>query len=366
LDYKYVANSNWILDPRNPNTVSGGFGPNSELAMPEYIQPWEIIDRPNVPKGQLSTHSIQSNILNATYQVQIYLPPAYDPSSNYPTAYFHDGQEYISLASANHIIDNLIDSNKIEPIIGVFVRPNNRNDEYAFQLKSAYKDFFTTELVPWVDSLYATRQDSSQRATIGASFGGNISAFIAFSRPDLFYKHGQHSGAWWPNNYETLQLVASDAVHWDLQMASVWGSFEGGLTNMWGFLSDSMTFYQYPNKYFQEYPEGHSWGLWRATLDEILIQLFPLTTNIGFDEFDNIAKQIFKPFPNPARTNIQLRSEDIFEGDISYSITNLNGQIIISGKWPDQGLNVQNLASGLYLLHLKTSETNEYHRLLID
>ncbi|MCK5086093.1 MAG: hypothetical protein KAQ90_01175, partial [Melioribacteraceae bacterium] len=43
LDYKFVVNSSqWILDPENPNRVSGGFGPNSELAMPEYVQPWEI------------------------------------------------------------------------------------------------------------------------------------------------------------------------------------------------------------------------------------------------------------------------------------------------------------------------------------
>src|SRR3970282_1406521 len=43
LDYKFVRNGNdWILDPENPNTCTGGFGPNSELSMPEYVQPWEI------------------------------------------------------------------------------------------------------------------------------------------------------------------------------------------------------------------------------------------------------------------------------------------------------------------------------------
>jgi hypothetical protein len=35
LDYKFVlGGSTWILDPRNPYQVSGGFGPNSELRMP--------------------------------------------------------------------------------------------------------------------------------------------------------------------------------------------------------------------------------------------------------------------------------------------------------------------------------------------
>lgn len=40
LDYKFVLNgSNWILDPENPHICQGGFGPNSELSMPMYIQP---------------------------------------------------------------------------------------------------------------------------------------------------------------------------------------------------------------------------------------------------------------------------------------------------------------------------------------
>ncbi|MCI0693235.1 T9SS type A sorting domain-containing protein [candidate division KSB1 bacterium] len=39
LDYKFVLNgSTWILDPHHNKTVLGGFGPNSELAMPLYVK----------------------------------------------------------------------------------------------------------------------------------------------------------------------------------------------------------------------------------------------------------------------------------------------------------------------------------------
>ncbi len=66
LDYKFVLNgSNWILDPENPNTVRGGFGPNSELAMPEYVQPWEIEYNPNIDHGTIEDKSIFSTNLNA-------------------------------------------------------------------------------------------------------------------------------------------------------------------------------------------------------------------------------------------------------------------------------------------------------------
>lgn len=68
LDYKFVLNSNnWILDPYNPKTVLGGFGPNSELAMPGYVQPWEIKYYSSVKHGTIENHNIYSSIVGANY-----------------------------------------------------------------------------------------------------------------------------------------------------------------------------------------------------------------------------------------------------------------------------------------------------------
>jgi hypothetical protein len=131
LDYKFVLNgSNWILDPLNPNQVSGGFGPNSELAMPEYIQPWEIEYIPGNAHGTIETDAISSTNTGSTFQLQIYLPYNYNPEriNPYPVAYFQDGQEYIDLGSADNVLDNLIFENDIDTLIGVFVKPNNRNE----------------------------------------------------------------------------------------------------------------------------------------------------------------------------------------------------------------------------------------------
>ncbi len=75
LDYKFVLDQNaWILDPLNPVTVSGGYGPNSELAMPEYVQPWEIETYPGVLAGTVVTDRIFSTYVNKTFQLKIYLP----------------------------------------------------------------------------------------------------------------------------------------------------------------------------------------------------------------------------------------------------------------------------------------------------
>ncbi len=351
LDYKFITNgSNWILDPNNPAQVSGGFGPNSELAMPQYVQPWEIEDYPGVPKGSLSAYSVASSHLNASHQVWVYLPPNYDSTQSYPSAYFHDGSEYLNLADGFNILNNLIDSNLIEPLIAVFVKPNNRNEEYAQGKRWLYRDFFVYELVPWVDARFSTIDDSSQRASIGASFGGNISALIAYSRPDVFFKAGLHSGAFWPNNYEALWMLDT-AQHSDLAFASVWGTYEGSLPIVWNRIRDTLQSRQIPYKYFNEYSEGHSWGLWRATLDELLIQLFPATGAIGIADIESPIRH-WQIYPNPSKSYLKISGLEGEGGQ--YSIRSLDGRMLSQGTLKSQTeIDVQFLPSGLYLLELE-------------
>ncbi len=277
LDYKLVRNgSEWILDPANPATVPGGFGPNSELSMPGYVQPWEIQAIPGVPAGSIGTASLPSTETGRTYSLQIYTPPGYDPerSTGYPVAYFQDGHEYVGLASAGRVLDNLIDSGLIEPLIGVFVRPTDRNNEYAGGLRFSYARFFAEELVPWVDAQYNTSANYLHRAVIGPSFGGNISAIITLEHPEVFGLCGLHSGAFWPNSFDTYNRWLASTPDSQLKVAAIWGSYEGSLpANMHQFtdaLEEDNT-----EHIASERHEGHSWGLWRSTLDEFLIFFFP-------------------------------------------------------------------------------------------
>ena len=93
--------------------------------------------------------------------------PGYIILLNYPAVYFQDGAEYISLGSAVNVLDNLIDSAKIDKIVGVFVTPNNRNNEYAGTIRNQYRLFFVNELVPLIDSLYSTYNDPAKRLVLG-------------------------------------------------------------------------------------------------------------------------------------------------------------------------------------------------------
>lgn len=316
LDYKFVLNSSsWILDPENPHVCNGGFGPNSELSMPEYLQPWEIDYQPGIAHGTVISKTLFSINVNTSYQIRVYLPPGYDSlsSATYPAAYFQDGSEYISLGRAVNVIDNLIDSGKIQPVIGVFVIPNNRNEEYAFSKRNQYRLFFVNELVPYIDSLYNTRKDPKQRVVIGDSYGGNISALISYNHPEVFGLCGLHSAAFQPNNYEAYNLIVNGPIK-DIKWSSVWGTYEGLYTTMRSFRDYlSSAYYELD---WLERPEGHSWGLWRATVDRMLEYFYPAVTS-SLSEEDIIATndfQLYQNYPNPFNPSTNITWSSSSEG----------------------------------------------------
>ncbi len=359
LDYKFVLNgSSWILDPLNPNQVSGGYGPNSELAMPEYVQPWEIEYTAGIQYGTIETDAISSTNTGSTFQLQIYLPYNYNPerANPYPVAYFQDGQEYISLGSVDKVLDNLIYENHIDSIIGVFVKPNNRNEEYAGNLRNEYRQFFVEELVPYIDENYNTIKNPLGRAVIGASFGGNISALISYNHPDVFGFCGLHSGAFWPNNYEAYNLIVNGPVE-NIKWASIWGTYEGLYENMRD-LRDFLINNSYELKW-DELPEGHSWGLWRATIDEMLTWFFPpgyssVTYQFGKEKMD------VSMFPNPVKNSTTISFDLQEKSPVAIDILDMNGGLKSSHDFgvKEKGLvelniNTDKLLAGTYLIEIK-------------
>ena len=328
VDYKIVIDgSGWYLDPLNPNKITGGFGPNSELAMPEYIQPKEIKYDAAIPHGKVEQKTIFSANVNTSYQLKIYLPPDYNPAEGkvYPTVYFQDGFEYITLASAVNVIDNLIAGKKIENVIAVFVQPNNRNEEYALSKRTQYRLFFVNELVPFIDSVYKTEQSPKRRLALGDSYGGNISALISYYHPEIFGNCGLHSGAFQTNNYEAYNLFISSPKK-EVKFSMVWGTYEPLYPNMRRF-RDSLKVKQYEYNW-SELPEGHSWGLWRANIDFILEYIFPYTAT-GVNEELNILPdkfELYQNFPNPFNPETVISYQLLANSKVSLKVFDILGK----------------------------------------
>ncbi len=284
LDYKFVLGSNWVLDPRNPAKVPGGFGPNSELAMPDFVQPKEIKYYADIPHGTVESFDPK---LSPNPSVQIYLPPAYNTSKRYDTAYFTDGSEYLSLGYAQNTLDYLIAHRNIQPIIGVFVDPSGSRTSWYNCSDTSYIHYLE-KLVPVIDANFATNQSSTSRLHVGDSLGGQISAFVGIKLSNLFKRLGIQSGAFWDGasssgligcNIKQQLSIAPKSL--DLNVWLTAGTYEQTIYQDTKTVVDSIKQkgWVYNVSY---YHEGHSWGLWRHTLADLLIHHFPNTvTNIS-------------------------------------------------------------------------------------
>ncbi len=363
LDYKFVINGGtWVLDPENPNKVAGGFGPNSELAMPEYIQPWEIKYRAGINHGSWVTKSIYSTNTSSSFKINVYLPFGYDTLKSYPTIYFQDGGEYVGLGSATNVIDNLIDSGKIEEVIAVFITPNNRNEEYAGTLRNQYRLFFVNELVPYIDSNFCTITDPQKRLILGDSFGGNISALISYNHPDVFGNCGLHSGAFWPNSYEAYDLIVNGPVK-NIKFCSVWGTYESLFTNMRNF-RDNLQSKGYQQKWL-ELPEGHSWGLWRANIDYLFTYFFPSNVTEIFREEIIVPTEItlFQNYPNPFNPSTKISYQLPNRAQVTLRVFDLLGREVktLANEEKQAGyyeteFDASNLSSGVYLYRISIND----------
>ncbi len=325
LDYKFILNGqSWILDPLNPQQILGGYGPNSELRMPQYIPAPEIEYDPTILHGSLEDTTFFSNNLNNSRRISIYTPPGYANSGDkYPLILFHDGLEYLSLAKANNVIDFLIAHRQIQPIIAVFVPPVNRTAEYAGELKQKFTAFIIDELVPYIDNHYRTKQDSSCRAMLGASNGGNIALWIGLHHPEVFGNITAQS-----SNVETsISTTLETGPKLDLKFYLDLGTYDISVLiplvrNLKNILDDRGYEMQY-----HEFHEGHSWGNWRAHIDNALEMFFPAKSTSAIEP--KVVPQdfiLYPNYPNPFNGTTNISFTLPREDKISLAVFNLMGQ----------------------------------------
>lgn len=374
LDYKFVLNgSAWILDPLNPRQVWGGFGPNSELAMPAYADPPEIAYYPNIPHGTLHDTTAYSAALNNSRLVRVYTPPSYEtsPADSFPVVLFHDGLEYISLAYANNVLDYLIAEQRIQPLIGVFVPPVNRDDEYAFNQTGQFSAFIIDELMPAIDARYRTRRDPASRAMVGISFGGLISTQICYSHPEDFGLCGPYSPAYWPKDKEVYNTLAAGPPK-DLVFYVDWGTYEVDVMLDGRALRDILPAKGYEMAW-NEWHEGHSWGSWRAHLDIGLEYFFPGPA-LGVEPDAPLALEfnLEQNYPNPFNPSTTIRYTLPHPSRVSLKIYNILGQEVItlvdapqlpgekSVVWEGRDRHGRPVSSGMYFYRIWVSTPSEH------
>lgn len=278
LDYKVVLDGNrWQLDPANPLIQRSGFGDNSELRMPAYVPSPYVVRKEGVPRGELTAGSLRSEILGYPVNYQVYTPAGYADLSDLPVLYVTDGHEYADDAMGSLVIalDNLIAGRLIRPVMAVFIDPrvygeNRRAEQYI--LNRRFVRFVAEELVPVIDAEYATSPLRGDRGILGTSLGGLNSAWFALHAADLFERVAIQSPAFQVADGGIVDLFR-ESPRLDVDLFLSYGTFHdfGETTAEFLAVLDAKG-YDYTRIVVNE---GHSWGNWRALLDDLLIEFWP-------------------------------------------------------------------------------------------
>jgi enterochelin esterase-like enzyme len=266
-----------ILDPANPREQWGGFGPNSVVAMPDYVFPTEVILREGIARGDLSQPLILASArLGYELTYQVYTPAGYEELSGLASLYVVDAHEYADarMGSLPTVLDNLIEDGAVAPIVAVLIDPRDpetgqNRREKEFLDNPAYVAFLAEELVPLIDETYRTDPSAGRRAILGDSYGGVNAAACGLAHPEVFGLVAMQSPAFVDSKlYEGYRTAERLALRFFISYGEPPWDFDAG--PMIGILEAK----GYPVQVMLV-PEGHSWGQWRSQLDDLLIAFFP-------------------------------------------------------------------------------------------
>lgn len=297
--------AHWIADPLNPKTY---FIPTDEQGDPSaliavsvmtgpaykshsYVTAHpQIVARPGVAAGTISTHSLRSQILNNERKVHVYTPPGYSAAGDpCHLLLLFDGIAYAQLMNSGIVLDNLLADGLIAPTVAVMVdnAPDSRNHELPPNEKMP--EFLRGELLPWVREQYHVSVDPAQVVIAGLSFGGLAAAWNAFKAPDLFGNVLSQSGSYWwapaigmpgadgEPGWLIRQYASSERLplcfYLDVGLLENYDFFGGashrGLNR---HMRDVLQAKGYPVSY-AEYSGGHDFVWWQQTLADGLSTL---------------------------------------------------------------------------------------------
>lgn len=275
VEYKLVVDSTWIIDPLNPATALGGFGANSELTLPGYTPPPDIVRRENVPRGKIDTLTFSSRHLTTRHPLYVYTPASQDrPAGGYPVLVVLDGGGYLDLASFDIVLDNVIAEGRITPVIAAFLdprtgltpaEPDMRMSHYA--LNDSFIKALADDLLPLLAAGYGTSRRPEDTGILGASLGGLTATYAAILKPEAFGLCAAQSPSYWWEQGRLFALVEENPPvrtrFWiDSGTINDAAAKARQMSTLLSGLGCHVT--------YSEFPEGHNWGNWRARLAPLL------------------------------------------------------------------------------------------------
>jgi len=286
----------YVRDSQHPDDLPWDFRSVRSLAeLPRAPHHPELSPRPGVEPGRLDEHRFRSRILKDERKVWVHVPTGVAPSqSDLRVAIFFDGLVYAHVLPGPTILDNLVASRRIPPVLSVFVgwSMHGRSPELCLP-SPAFGRFLVEELLPWVEHTYKVHLRAERTMLVGASCGGLSALHWAVEYPDHFRLVLSQSGSFQSPDFGQFPTgLGPDEEPGRLIRAlmgrprpplRVWmeaGSLEGNYVLPGGVtllaanrhMRDVLTLKGYQVTY-REFNGGHCPECWRETLVDGLVEL---------------------------------------------------------------------------------------------
>jgi enterochelin esterase-like enzyme len=294
-------------DTANPLTqASGVTGTNSLLMMPGFTVS-DLGQRASGAAAGVVSEPLSITIQFLGYVVDywVYTPAGYEHQANLPALYLMDGNSFVSdrQGALPIVLDNLIASGRIPPVLAVFVDPrepgnpqNNRREPEFLGHPSEHARFIAEELVPAIDRAYCTEARPAARVIAGASFGGLSAIFIGITQPATFHNLAAFSPSLWALDYSLMQPNAEQVAGVGLMAPSIQavtrcsapGSAACPRLPLKLFMTSGVPSWDVGDLSgvaatlvregyaldFHSVREAHTWSQWRGLSDEMLVFFF--------------------------------------------------------------------------------------------
>ena len=236
-------------------------------------------------------------------RMYVYTPYGYDAKGKkkYPVLYLlHGGggdeDAWSTLGRTCQILDNLIEQDKAVPML--VVMPNGNPNQYAAatlqipvkqdvrQYASGFDNYssLVADILPYVESHYNVIKNRQGRAVAGLSMGGGQSFFIGLRNIDVFANIGIFSSgllggsgagqAAFDPEAQMPGLISNPAKYNKLDLFYIsCGEQDNRIGGTKEFV-DQLNELGYKNVFYETYPGGHEWKVWRRNLSAFVQKVF--------------------------------------------------------------------------------------------
>lgn len=258
-------------------------GPSS-IDLPKAPPQPLLVPHRETPAGEILEIEVKSKALGNERQVLVYTPPGFSSRGPaYPLVVMFDAEAAITNLAIPIVLDELIATRRIPPIVALFIGNADRARELPGN--PAFADLVALDLVPWVRHSYHATSDPRLTVVAGISYGGLAAAFAAARHPAVYGNVLSQSGSYWWSADDTDEGEAHAREYaarprLPLRFWMEVGTFEGGApqkrhTDQLGanrHMRDVLIARGYEVSY-REFAGGHDYRNWRGTIGDGLVAL---------------------------------------------------------------------------------------------